>query len=116
MAAMKEEHCDISEGYGASDESFVTSSYRVTATPREEWNFVTAPEAVGEMDAGVDRETGRSRGYRAKVPVERFLANSAELITKSFAARGFSAIVTQDDVRRVELRIEEIVALRLYTG
>eukprot|EP01043_Picozoa_sp_COSAG02_P028718 COSAG02_NODE_1754_length_11053_cov_1.832390_4_plen_385_part_00 len=116
MKAMEEEHCEVAEGYGASDVSFVTSSYRVTATPREEWHFVTAPAVVGDMDAGVDRDTGRSRGYRVKVPVEQLFADAAELITKSFAARGFTTIVTNDDIYRVELRIEEIVALRLYTG
>ena len=116
MIAMKEEHCEVTDGYGASDEKFVTSSYRVTATPRDEWYFVTAPAAVGEMDAGIDRETGRSRGHRAKVPVEQLLANAAELITKSFADRGFTVAVTQNDVRSIGLRVEEIIALRLYTG
>ena len=116
MAAMEDEHCTVAAGYGASNETFVTSSYRVITTPREEWHFVVAPAAVGEMDAGVDRETGRSRGTRTKVSIEKLFDEAAELISKSFIDRGFGTIVTRDRVREIGLRIEEVIALRLYTG
>ena len=116
MTAMEEEHCAVATGYGASDETFVTSSYQVRSTPREEWHFVVAPTAVGDMDAGTDRETGRSRGSRVKVPIEELLENAAELMTRSFADRGFSSVVTPDDINRIQFRIEEMIALRLYTG
>ena len=116
MTAMEEEHCTVATGYGASDETFVTSSYRVKSTPREEWHFVVAPTEVGDMDAGTDRETGRSRGSRVKVPIEELLDNAAELMTNSFADRGFGSVVTPDDITRIQLRIEEMIALRLYTG
>ena len=116
MTAMEEEHCVVATGYGASDETFVTSSYRVRSTPREEWHFVVAPDAVGDMDAGTDRETGRSRGSRVKVPIDELLDNAAELMTNSFADRGFGSVVTPDDISRIQLRIEEMIALRLYTG
>ena len=76
MAAMEDEHCTVATGYGASDETFVTSSYRVITTPREEWHFVVEPAAVGEMDAGTDRETGKSRGTRAKVSAEKLFEES----------------------------------------
>jgi hypothetical protein len=116
VTAMEEEHCAVAAGYGASDETFVTSSYQVTSTPREEWHFVVAPAAVGDMDAGTDRETGHSRGNRVKIPVEKLLEQAAELMTRSFADRGFGCVVTSDDISRVQLRIEEVIALRLYTG
>eukprot|EP01043_Picozoa_sp_COSAG02_P016235 COSAG02_NODE_710_length_18178_cov_14.361524_9_plen_425_part_00 len=116
MVAMEEEHCTVATGYGASNETFQTSSYRVVTTPREEWNFVVDPFGVGEMDAGFDRETGRSRGSRMKIPVESLLEEAAELITKSFLDRGYGTVITRADVRSVGLRIEEVIALRLYTG
>ena len=116
MTAMEEEHCTVATGYGASDETFVTSSYRVTSTPREEWHFVVAPSAVGDMDAGTDRETGRSRGNRIKVLVEKLLEQAAELMTSSFTDRGFGTVVTPDDILGIELRVEEVIALRLTRG
>eukprot|EP01046_Picozoa_sp_COSAG06_P057499 COSAG06_NODE_11230_length_1541_cov_1.628294_2_plen_311_part_00 len=116
MEAMEEEHCMVTTGFGASDDTFVTSSYRVTATPREEWQFVVAPYTVDEMDAGIDRETGRSRGNRDKIPVEKLLNEVAERITNSFIDRGFGTVVTRDDIREIGLRIEEVIALRWYTG
>lgn len=116
MVAMKEEHCRLPSGYGASDENFETSSYRVVTTPRQEWLFVVEPSAVGELDAGIDRETGRSRGKRMKIPVESLLQEAAELITKSFCDRGFGTVVTRADVCNVGLRVEEVIAMRLYTG
>ena len=116
MAAMEDEHCAVAAGYGASDETFVTSSYRVITTPRDEWHFVVAPAVVGEMDAGTDRETGKSRGTRDKVSIEKLFDEAAELISKSFIDRGFGTIITRDDVREIGLRIEEVIALRLYTG
>ena len=116
MVAMEEEHCMVATGYGASNETFQTSSYRVVTTPREEWIFVVDPFGIGDMDAGVDRETGRSRGNRMKVPAESLLEEAAELLTKSFIDRGYGTVVTRADVRNVGLRIEEVIALRLYTG
>eukprot|EP01043_Picozoa_sp_COSAG02_P018544 COSAG02_NODE_868_length_16360_cov_12.608204_7_plen_1171_part_00 len=116
MAAMEEEHCAVATGYGASDDTFVTSSYRVTSTPRQEWLFVVAPAVVGDMDAGIDRETGRSRGNRVKIPAEKLLKEAAPLITKSFANRRFSTVITPDDILEIGLRVEEVIALRLYTG
>jgi len=116
MAAMEEEHCEVETGFGASDLEFQTSSYRVTTTPKQEWRFVTTPSAVGDMSAGIDRETGESRGIRAKLNIEDLHAEAAQLITSSFARQGLSRIVTTEEIRDLPLLKEEIIALRLYTG
>lgn len=44
------------------------------------------------------------------------LENAAELITKSFVLRGFDVIITPAQIRALPLLLEEIIALRLYTG
>lgn len=116
MQAMEEEHTAVVEGYGASDAEFCTSSYRVVTTPRDEWHFVVAPDKVGEMSAGVDRETGRSRGNRAKLNVEELFSNAAALITASFQELGFDVVVTDEEICDLPLLLEEVIALRLYTG
>ena len=43
IAAMEEEHTELTSGFGASDTEFSTSSYRVRTTPRNEWHFVVNP-------------------------------------------------------------------------
>jgi hypothetical protein len=116
LQAMEEEHCDVADGYGWSDGDFVTSSYRVTTSPRQEWLFVTDPTSVGDMSAGVDRDTGRARGNRVKIAAADLLANAGELITKSFQEKGFDIVVTQDEIEDLPLLLEEIIAVRLYTG
>ena len=58
----------------------------------------------------------KSRGNRQKVPVESLLESAAELITRSFQERGFDIVITRSDVCNVGLRIEEVIAMRLYTG
>lgn len=116
MQAMQEEHCDVMDGFGRSDGMFVTSSYRVETCPRQEWLFVSDPAQIGELSAGVDRDTGRARGSRTKVAPEHLLANAGELITESFQRRGFHIVVTQEQIESLPLLLEEIIAMRLYTG
>ena len=116
MKAMEEEHCAVVEGYGASDTEFQTSSYRVTTTPRAEWAFVVEPDTVDEMSAGIDRETGRSRGNRTKRSVDELFSNAAYLVSSSFKELGFDLKVTEEDLREIQLLPEEVIAMRLYTG
>ena len=116
MQAMQDEHCTVKDGYGASDTEFQTSSYRVTTTPRAEWLFVVEPDAVGEMSAGIDRETGRSRGSRDKRRVDELFSNVADLVTASFKVLGYDVKVTDEKIREIQLLPEEIIAMRLYTG
>jgi hypothetical protein len=113
--AMMEEHCEVKDGYAQSDGEFQTSSYKVVSTPRKEWLFVTEPEAVGAMPAGIDRRSGNSRGSRTKASVEKLLKNAGQLITRSFIERGLNVIVTEDDVKALPLLLEEVIAMRLYT-
>ena len=117
LNAMEEEHCDVPDGYGASHDTFVTSSYRVSTTPHEEWQFVVLGKAwAKEMSAGVDRETGLSRGSRRKVNAHELLASAAKCMTESFRAKGFDIVITDEEVKALPLLLEEVIALRLYTG
>ena len=104
MAAMEEEHCDVAEGFGASDTEFSTSSYRVITTPREEWNFVVNPGQTGDMSAGIDRDLGAVAAAPSRLAVDarRHVANLARVHHEvPLLAR------SRDDAvaRRAELRV-----------
>lgn len=68
------------------------------------------------MTAGLDRETGRARGIRQKRIVEDLMANAAALITETFKELGLDRVVTDQEVKELQLLPEEIIAMRLYTG
>eukprot|EP01046_Picozoa_sp_COSAG06_P103407 COSAG06_NODE_49581_length_324_cov_1.093333_1_plen_90_part_10 len=68
------------------------------------------------MTAGLDRETGRARGIRQKRIVEDLMAHAAALITETFKELGLDRVVTDQEVKELQLLPEEIIAMRLYTG
>ena len=120
LAAMKEEHCDVvSTGqplFGESKTSFTTSNYGVATTPEQEWLFVVEPGLVGAMSAGRDMGTDRDRGNREARVAADLLSNAAELLSASFAFEQAGVKVTQEQVEALPLLLEEVIALRLYTG
>lgn len=116
IAAMEEEHYTVLNGFGGSDTVFSTTSYRVVTTPRKEWEFVVHPTNVGDMSAGIDRETGQSRGNRTKVDIAELHLDAATLITASFEELGLNLVITPDEIINLQLLPEEIIAMRLYTG
>ena len=111
MGTMKAEHHSVAAGYGFSDGVFVTSSYRVQTTPRKEWDFVVG--AIHEMPAGVDKVDGRERGNRKSEDPQQLLDEAAERITASFAQKGIERMVTREELKEINLLLEEIIALRL---
>ena len=113
--AMMDEHTLVTDGFGASDALFETSSYRVKTTPRVEWSFVIA-EKHEQLSAGVDREDNRDRGFRTSVRPQHLLENAAKMITASFSDKGIDRVVTEAEIKTMNLMVEEIIALRLYTG
>ena len=113
LAAMTDEHLAVAAGYGASDAVFKTSNYKVETTPRKEWLFVYAPEALAEaLPAGVSQASGRALGARAKEPWRHFLAHAPALISAKFAAAGHGFAVTDTEFRRLRVRREEVIGLR----
>ena len=118
MRAMTEEHTAVQSGFGASHESFTTSNYMVSTTPRDEWLFVVDPESVPDMDAGTDPATKKSRGTRQRLNIDDLYDNAADLITKVFSQNKlfWQVTVTAEDLKEVKLLRVEVIALRLYTG
>ena len=109
LAAMIDEHLAVAAGYGASDAVFKTSNYKVETTPRKEWLFVYAPEALAEaLPAGVSQASGRALGARAKEPWRHFLAHAPALISAKFAAAGHGVAVGAAEFARLEVRREEV--------
>jgi hypothetical protein len=109
LAAMTDEHCTVAAGYGASDTVFKTSNYKVLTTPRKEWLFVYAPEALlEELPAGVSQVSGRALGARAKTSWCHFLEHAPALISAKFAAAGHGVAVGAAEFARLEVRREEV--------
>jgi WD40 repeat protein len=118
MKAMETEHCAVQAGdFGASTSDFTTSNYLVTTTPHDEWMFVVHPDKVeGDVNAGVDPNTGESRGVRTKIDASELHIGAAARITATFAERGWGICITDQQLAELPLLIEEVIALRLYTG
>ena len=114
---LEEEHCSERTGFGGSDAEFTTSNYKVTTTPKLEWLFVFSPEELHhDLTTGTDQENKRPLGIRKKVHWQYYLDNAAELISKFFEEAGHKIVVAQAEIQRLNVRKEEIIALRLYTG
>lgn len=114
MEAIRAEHCDVLDGFGASDQTFTSGSYQIETTPREEFKFVT--EATGDdLQAGRDPE-GREMGIRKRMDCAVLFDEAAARITAAFKSQGYERTVTKRMLRKLNLLFEEVVALRLYTG
>ena len=116
FAAMIDEHCCVVDGFAVSRSSFTTSNYSVTTTPADEFAFVHDESFTERMPAGTDPATRHSRGFRTKVSPHDLLRGAAALISQSFMASGFATSVTQEQIDRLPLLLEEVISLRLYTG
>jgi hypothetical protein len=117
LAAMQTEHCSTPSGFGASDKTFQTSNYKVNTTPRKEWLFVYSPELLAEaLSAGVSQSTGQRLGSRAKQPYQWYTQHAPRLISAKFTEAGYKVSVSAEEFSSLQVRAEEIIGLRLYTG
>jgi hypothetical protein len=73
---VREEHCDVLDGFGASDRQLNAPTYSVLFTPRKEYLFVADPAFTKQMTAGVDWATKRKLGNRTKIPIEDLLTDA----------------------------------------
>jgi hypothetical protein len=119
LAAMENEHCAKVAGFGASDVEFVTSNYGGnTTTPQVEWLHVVDPERAPPLRAGVDSD-GVDLGLREKVPLAEFRVHMLVKIQSAFNKIGWSeaaAALTQAKLDDLDLTVEELIGVRLYTG
>ena len=98
--AIKEEHCNVADGYGKSDQKLLSNNYNVEFTPQKEYEFVTNPDFCERMDAGTkiivltqflivpnlrrydctgtDPATKKPLGARKKVTLEELMATAVE--------------------------------------
>ena len=115
--SMRAEHCDITKGFGASDDVQVANNYHVEFTPKREWRFVTDPTFAEPMSAGwsdEDKETGRKRGNREKVRIEDL---TQERLRTFFEQQGWDvAAVSEKLFKELNVTRPELIALRMYTG
>ena len=114
---MRAEHCDVAEGFGASDSALTTQNYGVTFVPRREYLFVADESFTGTMSGGVDPATGSSMMNREHMSVALLLREAVSRLQEAFAEQGWNqAAVTADLFADLCVTHEEITALRLYTG
>ena len=116
-AALRDEHCGVVDGFGASDTELVAPNYGVRFTPREEYLFVADPAFDTAMSAGTNSVSRKSRGERHKVTVDELLTGAVVRLQHSFRSSGWNAdAVTERSFAELHLRRPELVAMRLYTG
>jgi hypothetical protein len=117
LATVTAEHCSVPSGFGASDVTFQTSNYKVNTTPRKEWLFVYSPELLPEaLSAGISQSTGQRLGVRDKQSWQWYIQHAPRLISAKFKEAGYEVSVSLDEFNSLQVRKEEIIGLRLYTG
>ena len=114
---MRAEHCDVTEGFGASDVALTTQNYGVTFVPRREYLFVADDTFTGTMSGGVHPVTGAIGAEREHVSVALLLREAVSRLQRAFAEQGWDqAAVTAELFADLRVTREEVTALRLYTG
>jgi hypothetical protein len=99
MEGMEAEHCRRAN----ADTQFTTTNYKVTTTPREEWEFVVSPVA--------GKEYPHTPKDKAKWPAGCGWQGEA-----GREAEPLETFMKMEEVKRAGLKKEEVVGLRLYTG
>jgi hypothetical protein len=116
-AAVREEHCEVGHGFGASDMELTAGNYQVAFTPHVEYRFVAEPGFDQPMAAGVEWESSRNLGTRRKVEIGELMAQAVPRIQESYRKMGWSpSAVTDKHFEELQLTAVELIALRLYTG
>ena len=144
-AAVREEHCDVDGGFGASDKELKSNNYSVLFTPKSEYLFAAAkaefdkefgskylkqsgpesgqPGACG-LDAGVNPDTRKSLGVRKFLDISDLLqtreggdTKAVVTIRQYFEQMGWPVGgITQELFDDLNFSVTELLTLRLYTG
>ena len=139
-AAVRDEHCNVDGGFGASDEEVKSNNYGVLFTPKSEYLFAAAKaefdkefgskylkedgaESPG-LDAGVNPDTRKSLGVREYLDISELLqtreAGDTKVVVK--IRQHFEQMdwpvggITQEMFDDLNFSGTELVTLRLYTG
>jgi hypothetical protein len=99
MQGMEAEHCRREN----ADKQFTTPNYKVTTTPREEWEFVVNP-VPGKAYPHTPKDKAQ---WPAKCGWEGEAGREAEPLEK---------FMEMEEVKRAGLQRPEVLGLRLYTG
>eukprot|EP01052_Picozoa_sp_SAG31_P005250 SAG31_NODE_228_length_19803_cov_29.496498_5_plen_223_part_00 len=120
--AVRAEHCDVIEGFGASREELVAGNYGVVFTPVREYNFVADPVFTEPMACGVDFESKRpavAGGFRKPLDIAEISKPkvAVDRINKCFETmHELEATITESMYESLQMTTVELVAMRLYTG
>ena len=106
--ALEEEH--------ASDRPFTTPNYGVRTTPRKEYGFVVRCTPAQPNRDGTVREPLDLRALHDSGVMRERIVRQWELANESFGTVFSTKALTQDRVEALNIHIEELIALRLYTG
>eukprot|EP01051_Picozoa_sp_SAG22_P011676 SAG22_NODE_1146_length_5374_cov_7.602654_3_plen_696_part_01 len=114
LLAMEEEHTKVVQGFGASTTEYSTGNYGISTCCRKEWDFVVNLT----RDPAMEHESV----LRESKDIHQLHRDAWELISASFAARGatdpvFAGVrIKRRQIDDIELRLEECIGMRLYTG
>ena len=120
--AIRSEHCDVREGFGASTMELTAGNYGVTFTPVKEYHFVADPDFAEPMSCGQAWGTNRTvieGGLRRPLDIIELSDPKVAVhrIRVSFQKMGWlKSVVTDSMYASLRVTLVELIALRLYTG
>eukprot|EP01052_Picozoa_sp_SAG31_P015468 SAG31_NODE_994_length_10499_cov_6.293452_6_plen_2190_part_01 len=120
--AVRAEHCEVLEGFGASKTEMQAGNYGVKFTPEKEYNFVADPDFLEPMDCGLEWNSGEppiSGGYRQKMDIRELTEPSKAVprIRAAFSEMGWpKEAVSESRYKNLKITTVELIAMRLYTG
>jgi WD40 repeat protein len=120
--AVRAEHCDVLEGFGASRAEMTAGNYGVTFTPEREYLFVSDPGFAELMSCGVVGSSNRPPipgGRRLPLDIRELSDPKVAVrrIRRCFLKMGWPrSAVTETGYASLQMTAIELVATRLYTG
>ena len=121
VEAVRAEHCDVLDGFGASRSELVAGNYSVAFTPQKEYMFVSDPSFAEPMSCGVEWESNRPPipgGRRLPLDIRELTDPKAAVrrIRTCFAKMGWpEAAVTETSFAAQQLAAVELTSTRQYT-
>jgi predicted outer membrane repeat protein len=120
--AVRAEHCDVLDGFGASRTELTAGNYGVTFTPENEYLFVSDPDFAEPMSCGIEFESKRAPiagGLRLPLDIHALSDPTVAVkrIRQHFVKMGWpESAVTETSYMALQMAAIELIAMRLYTG
>eukprot|EP01052_Picozoa_sp_SAG31_P032179 SAG31_NODE_3502_length_4189_cov_4.930073_1_plen_148_part_00 len=117
--AVRAEHCDIPNGFGASKTKLISGNYGVAFTPEHEYRFVADPDFIELMSCGVECISQRPPipgGFRKPVDIRELSDPEVAVarIKKCFRTMGWNESgITVPAFKDLNLSTVELISMRM---